>query len=219
MELKDLLKSIFRHIVMIAVVTFLVTSTAAYISWNRLPKTYTAETTLYVIYRSNEETLNYSDMSLSMLLVNDYSELVQSNRVIGGAAVLLGLSPEYVKSSFQIDVNTSDTTRLLKLQVTGENPIQAANLANALATELAKCILDVANITNINIVDQAKVPTAPSGPSSLKITAIAGTLALIVSIFVAVIIDSVNIKIISREDVQNILEISVLAQIPFEKSK
>ena len=219
MESKDILKSVIRHIALIAILTFLTTAITAFVSWNVLPKTYTAQTTLYVMYRSSEDTLNYSEMSLSSQLVNDYSELIRSNRVIDGAASQLGLSSSEVQSSYQINVNTSTSTRLLKLQVTGTNPTRAANIANALAYELAKCILDVTNVTNISVVDQAKVPSEPSGPPALKITGEAGILALMTSIALAVIIDMINVKIITKEDVQSILGVSVLAQIPLDFSK
>jgi len=219
MESKDILKSVIRHIALIAIITFLTTAITAYISWNVLPKTYTAETTLYVMYRSNEDTLNSSEMSISSQLVNDYSELILSNRVIDGAASQLGLSSSEVKNSYQINVNTSTSTRLLKLQVTGTNPTRAANIANALAYELAKCILDVTNVTNISVVDQAKVPSEPSGPPALNITGVAGIFALMISIVLAVVIDMINVKIITKEDVQSILGVSVLAQIPLDFSK
>ena len=219
MESNDIIKSVIRHIALIAIITFLTTAITAFVSWNVLPKTYTAQTTLYVMYRSSEDTLNSSEMSISSQLVNDYSELIRSNRVIDGAASQLGLSSSEVKNSYQINVNTSTTTRLLKLQVTGTNPTRAANIANALAFELAKCILDVTNVTNISVVDQAKVPTEPSGPQSLKITGEAGIFALMASIALAVIIDMINVKIITKEDVQSILGVSVLAQIPLDFSK
>lgn len=219
MESKDILKSVIRHIALIAILTFLTTAITAFVSWNVLPKTYTAQTTLYVMYRSSEDTLNYSEMSLSSELVNDYSELIRSNRVIDGAASQLGLSSSEVEKLYQINVDTSTTNRLLKLQVTGTNPTRAANIANALASELAKCILDVTNVTNISVVDQAKIPSEPSGPPALKITGAAGILALVTTIALAVIIDMINVKIITREDVQSILGVSVLAQIPLDFSK
>ena len=219
MEVQGILKSIIRHIVFIVILTFLTIAVTAFVCWNVLPKTYTSETTLYVLYRSNEESLNYSEMTLSSQLVNDYSEFLKSDRVMDGAASLIGISSEELRNKFEINVVTSSTTRLLKLQVTGENPAEVANLANALATELAKCIMDVANVANINIVDQAKLPSKPSGPESLKITGIAGMVALSVTVFLSVLIDSINVKILTREDVQEILGESVLAQIPLDNTK
>lgn len=219
METQDILKSIVRHIVFIVVFTFITIAVTAYVCWNILPKTYTSETTLYVLYRSSEESLNYSEMTLSSQLVSDYSELLKSNRVMDGAASILGIDSEEMQKNFKIEVETSTTTRLLRLKVTGESPAQVANLANALASELAKCIMDVANVANINIVDQAKLPSEPSGPESLKITGIAGLIALVMTIFISVVIDSINIKIITREDAQEVLGVSVLAQIPLDIMK
>jgi len=220
MEIQDVFKSIIRHIVLIVVITFMTIAATAYICWNVLPKTYTSETTLYVLYRSNNETLSSTEMTLSSQLVNDYSALLKSNRVMGGAADILGIRSDEMQKSFKIDVETSTTTRLLKLKVTGTNPSQVANLANALAFELSKCIMDViTNVENINIVDAAKLPSEPSGPASLKITGVAGMLAAAIMIFISVLFDMINVKIVTREDVQDILGTSVLAQIPLDITK
>ena len=219
METQDIFKSIIRHIVFIVIFTFLTVAITAFVCWNVLPKTYTSETTLYVLYRSSEESLNSSEMTISSQLVNDYSELLKSNRVMDGASSILGIDSEEMQETFKIEVETSTTNRLLRLKVTGESPSQVANLANALASELAKCIMDVANVANINIVDQAKLPTEPSGPESLKITGIAGLVALVFTVFISVLIDSINVKIITQEDVQDILGVSVLAKIPLDITK
>lgn len=215
----DITKAIIHHIVLVVIIPLLAVAAAAYVCWNVLPKTYTAETTLYVLTQSDTSTLSSSELSVSTQLVNDYQELAESRRVIEGAAEMLGLDVAKMEAEYDISVDSTTSTRLIRLEVTGESAAQAANIANALATELSECILDVTNVENINVVDQAIPPSEPSGPQSLKITAIAGVGGLVLSVLLAILIDAINIKIQTRDDVREHLGVSVLAQIPIDKDK
>ena len=214
----DIFKAIFHHIVLVVIIPLFAVIAAAYVCWNVIPKTYTAETTLYVLTRSDTESLSYNELTVSTQLVNDYQELAESRRVLSGAAEMLGLDFEQMKKEFDISVDSTTSTRLITLQVTGESAAQVANLANAVATQLAECILDVTNVENINVVDQAVPPIEPSGPKSLQIIAVAGAAGLFLSVIFAIILEMVNVKIQTREDVQEYLGVSVLAQIPLDNN-
>lgn len=212
----DIFKAIFHHIVLVVIIPLFAVIAAAYVCWNVLPKTYTAETTLYVLTRSDTESLSYNELAVSTQLVNDYQELAESRRVLSGAAEMLGMDFAQMKKEFDISVDSTTSTRLITLQVTGESAAQVANLANAMATQLSECITDVTNVENINVVDQAIPPIEPSGPKSLQIIAVAGAAGLFLSAMFAIILEMVNVKILTREDVQEYLGVSVLAQIPFD---
>ena len=214
----DIFKAIFHHIVLVVIIPLFAVIAAAYVCWNVLPKTYTAETTLYVLTRSDTESLSYNELTVSTQLVNDYQELAESRRVLSGAAEMLGLDFEQMKNEFDISVDSTTSTRLITLQVTGESAAQVANLANAMATQLSECITDVTNVENINVVDQAIPPIEPSGPKSLQIIAVAGAAGLFLSAMFAIILEMVNVKILTREDVQEYLGVSVLAQIPLDNN-
>lgn len=215
----NITKAIIHHIFMVVVIPLIAVAVSAYVCWNVLPKTYTAETTLYVLTQSDTSTLSSSELSVSTQLVNDYQELAESRRVIEGAADMLGLDVAKMEAEYDIGVDSTTSTRLIRLSVTGESAAQAANIANALATELSACILDVTNVENINVVDQATPPSAPSGPKSFEITAAAGAAGLFLSIILAIIFDAINVKIQTRDDVQEYLGVSVLAQIPLDTNK
>ena len=217
--LLDAVRSVFRHIVLVVLIPLLAVAVTAFVCWNVLPKTYTAETTMYVITQSNADTLNYTELNLSTQLVNDYQELVNSKRVKNGAAAALGLDEKEMAEQYRIDVDSTTSTRLIRLKVTGQSPAMAANVANALADQLAKCILDVTNVENISVIDEATPPDEPSGPKSLRNTAIAGVAGLTLSIMLAIVIDLANVSIRSREDAERLLGRPVLAQIPLDNGK
>ena len=215
----DILKSIFRHIVLVAVVPMLAVAATAYLCWNVIPKTYTAETTMYVLTQTNTDTLNYNEVNLSTQLVNDYREMAESRRVTTEASEMVGITEKELESDYKISVDSTTSTRLIRLSVTGKSPAAAANLANALAAKLSDCILDVTNVENISIIDEATPPDKASGPKSLQYTAIAGVAALALSIGLAILIDATNVQVKTREDVERLLQLPVLAQIPVDNSK
>lgn len=219
MTIEQVFKSIFRHIVLVVLIPVFAVGITAFLCWNVLPKTYTAETSLYVLTQTNEDTLNYNELNLSTQLVNDYQELVESKRVKNGAGEMLGIDEKTIEQEYDIEVASTSSTRLIRLSVTGKSPAATANLANALAYQLSECIRDVANVENISIIDEATPPEQPSGPRSLANSAVAGVAGLAVSIVLALLIDLTNVRIRSREDVERILSLPVLAQIPVDNGK
>lgn len=219
MTTEQVFKSIFRHIVLVVLIPVLAVAITAFLCWNVIPKTYTAETSLYVLTQTNEDTLNYNELNLSTQLVNDYQELVESKRVKNGAGEMLGIDEKTMEEEFEIAVDSTTSTRLIRLSVTGKNPATVANLANALAYQLSQCILDVTNVENISIIDEATPPEEPSGPRSLIYSAVAGVVGLAISIALALLIDVTNVRIRTREDVEKLLSLPVLAQIPFDNGK
>lgn len=219
MTTEQVIKSILNHIVLVVIIPLVAVALTAYICWNILPKTYTAETTLYVLTKTDTDTLNYNEVNLSTQLVNDYREMAESMRVKKGAAEMVGISEKTLEEEYEISVDSTTSTRLIRLNVTAKNPAGAANLANALAAKLSDCILDVTNVENISIIDEAVPPEEPSGPRSLMYSAVAGVAGLAISVAIALLIDNMNVKIKSRDDVEQLLHLPVLAQIPIDSTK
>lgn len=219
MTTQQILKSLLNHIVLVVIIPLIVVAATAYLCWNVIPKTYTAETTMYVLTQTNTDSLDYSEINLSTQLVNDYREMAESRRVKTEAAAMVGIPVKDLEKEYSISVDSTTSTRLIKLQVTGKNPAKAANLANAMAAKLSDCILDVANVENISIIDEATPPEEASGPKSLQYSAIAGVAGLALSVGLAILIDNTNVRIKSRDDVEQLLHIPVLAQIPVDSGK
>ena len=200
-------------------IPLLTVAATAYYCWNVLPKTYTAETTLYVLTKTDTDTLSYNEVNLSTQLVNDYREMAESRRVTKAAAEMVGITEKEIEENYKISVDSTTSTRLIRLTVTAQNPANAANLANALAAKLSDCILAVTNVENISVIDEATPPEEPSGPKSLQYTAIAGVTGLAISVALALLIDNFNVKIKTRDDVEQLLGLPVLAQIPIDNTK
>lgn len=216
LELFQLLKNHLKLVIALPIIFALVTAVG---SWIFLANTYTANVSMYVLANSSETQSNTSlstDLSASQMITNDVSELIQSERVLNQAANQLGMSESELKG-YDIKVTSSTTTRLITISVTGDTPNSAAAIANGIADTTNNVAQEIMNIEAVNVIDQAEVPTSPSGPPRTMYTAVAFLAGIFVAVAIVVIMDMINTRIRKPEEIEELLDIPVIGRIPVIK--
>jgi capsular polysaccharide biosynthesis protein len=214
LELIGLLRRNARLVIALPVICAVV---AAIYCWGFLPNQYTAEVSIYALTNSlnnqNETATNtdYSDLQSSQLLANDFVELAKNDQLKADVATKMKL-PDL--DDYDIDVDSSTTTRVIKVDVTGTDPQMTAQVANTFASQLGKTAKRVMGVEAVNIVNPAEVPQEPSGPSRALYTLVALIAGLFVAIVVVVIKDMTNTSIRSDEDLEELLALPVIGQFP-----
>ncbi len=176
--------------------------------------TYTATTDMYVLASSegsNSSSALSSDLSASQMLTNDVATLLQSDRVMTDAADQLGL-PNL--RGYDITVTSESTTRVITLQVTSSDAQGSANVANALADCVSNVAQEVMNVESVNVIDEAPTPEAPSGPNRMLYVAVAAMAGLFAAVAIVVLMDVIDTRVRSAEDVEELLELPVIGRIP-----
>lgn len=216
LELFQLLKNHLKLVIALPIIFALVTAVG---SWIFLANTYTANVSMYVLANSSETQSNTSlstDLSASQMITNDVSELIQSERVLNQAANQLGMSESELKG-YDIEVTSSTTTRLITISVTGDTPNSAAAIANGIADATNSVAQEIMNIEAVNVIDQAEVPTSPSGPPRTMYTAVAFLAGIFVAVAIVVLMDMINTRIRKPEEIEGLLDIPVIGRIPVIK--
>lgn len=216
LELFQLLKNHLKLVIALPIIFALVTAVG---SWIFLANTYTANVSMYVLANSSETQSNTSlstDLSASQMITNDVSELIQSERVLNQAANQLGMSESELKG-YDIKVTSSTTTRLITISVTGDTPNSAAAIANGVADTTNSVAQEIMNIEAVNVIDQAEVPTSPSGPPRTMYTAVAFLAGIFVAVAIVVLMDMINTRIRKPEEIEELLDIPVIGRIPVIK--
>lgn len=216
LELFQLLKNHLKLVIALPIIFALVTAVG---SWIFLANTYTANVSMYVLANSSETQTNTSlstDLSASQMITNDVSELIQSERVLNQAANQLGMSESELKG-YDIEVTSSTTTRLITISVTGDTPNSAAAIANGIADTTNSVAQEIMNIEAVNVIDQAEVPTSPSGPPRTMYTAVAFLAGIFVAVAIVVLMDMINTRIRKPEEIEELLDIPVIGRIPVIK--
>lgn len=216
MTLLELLQLLKRHLGLVIGLPIVCAVAAAGICYTMLSNTYTASTSLYVLAQNDSESSSSlsSTLSASQLVSNDIAALIKSDRVMKEAANDLGLDN---LNAYKVSVNSQTTTRVITLDVTGKDPQGAADVANAMASEVSTVAQEVMDVRSVNVVDQASAPTKPSGPNRPLYVAVAFLAGLFVAIAAVVLMDMLNTKISNSDEAEKLLGLPVIGQFPAVK--
>lgn len=212
MTLQELLKVLHDHLLFVILLPLMSALVIGFVSFV-LPNQYTASTTVYVLAKSSNTSTSStsSDLTASQMITNDIATLIKSSNVSSSTASQLGLEN---LNGYSIKTTSSTTTRILTISVTGPNAQTAANIANTIVSVTSGISQNVMDVQSVNAIDSAVAPTTPSGPNHLLYTLVALIAGLFVAIAVCVLMETLNTKARSSEDVEELLGVSVIGHIP-----
>lgn len=215
MTLLELLQLMKRHLKLVIILPVACAVVAAVVCWGMMPNEYTAKTSMYVLAKQEaNNTSMQSTLSASQMITSDVAALMKSDRVTSDVASDLGMKS---LKSYDISVSSETTTRVITLSVTGKDAQVAANIANAMADDVSDVAQEVMDVSSVNVIDEAKVPTAPSGPKRPMYVAVAFLAGLFVAIAVVVLQSMINTKVSSAEEVEQLVGLPVIGQFPAVK--
>ena len=189
--------------------------TAGY-SYIAMADQYTASTSMYVLTKSknDSDSISNTDLTASQMLTNDVATLIKSSRVQQNAAEAVGLES---LSGYSVSVDSTTTTRVITVKVTGTSPANVAVVANQLAKTVDDIAKQVMDVQSINVIDEAIEPLSPSGPPRLMYTAVAFLAGLFVAIAIIVIADMANTRVRSGEEATELTGLTVIGRMPVIK--
>ena len=181
---------------------------------------YTAFTKLVLAGQSSDatgnttEAITTTDLTINSKLVGTYSELVTSNDVVRQVIANTGIdiSEEALKSS--IEVSSVEDTDVIRISVTNQNPTYATKLTNETAKAFMEKVAEIYNINNVHVVDEAEEPQSPSNVNHLKDVIIFTFIGVVVAVAYVLIANMLDNTIKTREEVERLYKIPVIAEIP-----
>lgn len=219
MTLLELFKLLRKHLALVIVLPIVLAVATAGVSWGLLDNQYTAKVSVYVLNSKEKEgtanTTVYNDLTASQLMANDIATLAKSDTVQEKTAQSLGM--ESLKG-YKISVESSTTTRVIDISVTAEKAEAASIVANEIAKVLSTVAQQVMGVESVNVVDQAKVPVEPSGPSRAMYTAVAFLAGIFLAVAIVVVLDMVNTRVRNPEEAEELLSLPVIGRIPTIKN-
>ncbi len=219
-SLRDLYYILKKWIALIIILPIIAVAISGAISYFVLEPEYQTFTTLMVGKPKDyisENKLEYNELMLNQKLVSTYGEIVKSRLVTDKVINNLGLEISFEGFRNKVNVNLVKDTEIIKIQVTDNNPMLAAKIANETAQVFMEGVQTIMKVENVQVIDVAQVPSRPISPRKMLNMAIAGVLGLMVSVFIAFLVEFLDNSIKTPEDVENYLELPVLGAIPMIK--
>lgn len=178
---------------------------------------YTASTRVYVLNRSNENMVVYSDYQISTQMLSDYKVLITGRNVTQEVVESLGLDMDGAALAKKISVTAPEGTRFVQISVTDTDPVRAAQIANMVRQIASVQIRELMDVDAVNLVYEAEVPAKPSAPNVLQNTLMAAAIGLILVLVALTVFFVLDDTIRTEEDVTRYLNLSVMGVIPLEE--
>lgn len=215
-------KAILRRIwIVVLAVVFAATVCGIYCVGFKTP-VYEATVSVYVNATEtsvNSGGLSASDLATAQRLVATCIYIMKSDRVVETAEskVVWDLSTEKIAGMF--NAKGVGETECFTITATHTDPQVAADVANALGSAAVSEIPKVIQGSIISIIDNAKVPTAPSGMSALEVILLGALLGGVVACVGVTISETLDKRIKEEDDLKLFAPYTVIGIIPdFEES-
>lgn len=178
---------------------------------------YSSTATLYIL-RQNDENQSaataYNEINLASKVVNDCTHMLKSRSVVEPVIEELGLDMTYSELYSKISTSNPKDTRILEVIVAGQTPEQAKRIVDRICEVGQEKIAQAMGYQQVNLYEYGTMPKSPSNRTGLKIYAMVGVGAALLVYAVFVVAYLLDDRIRSDEDVERLLGLSILADIP-----
>ena len=177
---------------------------------------YRSTTRIYVVNRnqSDKPGLTNQDLQAGTYLVKDYREIILSQDVLEKVVTDLGLTIDAKALAKKVQVTVPADTRIVSISVSDYKPDEASRIANALREVAAQKIITVTRVSDVTTLEEARPAIGPSSPNIRRNTVIGVGLGAGLVIVVVLLIELFDDRVKRPEDIEDVMEISLLGVIP-----
>ena len=181
---------------------------------------YRAEATMIVNTRQDQTaTVTNDQITSAQKLVDTYSIIIRSRRVIDPIMEKLNIEDEYEDFVETILVESVNDTQVMSIQVENKDPEIALQVVQEIVNRAPGAIISTVEAGSVNVVSEPYVNAEePVSPSKLKNTAIAALIGLFISSGTFLLIAFLDNTFKSEEDIQKQLGLVTIGIIPTTES-
>lgn len=217
-DLREYFAIIKKRFWIIALIAIVATTVSGIISYVRYVPVYQAQTTLIVSAEpvNGNTVLTGDQMSVTQKLAVLYGEVIKSRAVLEPVIKDLNLDMTYNQLSASVSVTPVNETQIMNLMVQDTNPERARDIANKIPEVFGKEAKRITNANKVEVIDKAILSKAPINSNKTMNMVIAAVLGAMIGLFVIFLIEYLDNKIKTPQDIQKHLELPILGVIPDE---
>lgn len=179
---------------------------------------YESTASMYIL-RDNESASTstsdaYNEFSLALKVVNDCSYMLKSRTVLDQVIDELDLDCSYNTLYKLVSTENPENTRILEVTVKSDSPEQAKQIVDLLCQIGQEKINDAMNADQINLYELGSLAQKPCNKTGLTTFVLVGIAAAVVVYGVFLVMFLLDDMIRTGEDVEQLLGLSVLGEIP-----
>lgn len=176
---------------------------------------YHGTTSIVLVQQSNETAgVTQSDLNVNEKLVSIYSEIIRSRRVLSQVISELRLDYTIEELAKKINVTSLSNTPIIKIIVSDEDGKEAVKIANKTADIFSKEVVDIYNMENISILDEAIEEAKPYNVNFTKQLVIYVAVGTVLGFGIVFAMYYFNDKITNKKEIETLLNLPVIGEIP-----
>lgn len=213
-DLSELFRAVLKYFKLIIVLCILFGVGGFFGTKLLITPTYTASTSIYLTPQISESgSLDYNSQMANSKLVTNALNLLTQNNIMSEVAKDVGLeSADSVKS--MVSVSNDSNTEIITVTATSNDPKLSKNIANDTVSTFIRTMQKNLNVSNIEVVDKAKLSYVPSGPNVKKNTLLATMVGFVLGCGYAVLRFLFDNRLRTKEEAEKYLGIPVFCEIP-----
>ena len=215
-DVLQLFRALWKRKLVILLVAIITSSVAFAYSTFVIKPEFTSTTRIYVVSRNQEEKsgLTNQDLQAGSYLVKDYREIILSQDVLEKVVsdLKLDLTPKGLANKIKVTVPVD--TRIVSISVNDRVPEEASRIANSLREVAAQKIISITRVSDVTTLEEARPAIGPSSPNISRNTVIGAGLGAGLVIVVVLLIELFDDRVKRPEDIEDVMEISLLGVIP-----
>lgn len=217
-DLSELLRLLWSHVLQIvavglvaAVISFLVCLVCTF----ALTPRYQASVNMIVNTRQDSTTTVSTDnITSAKNMIDTYAVIIKSNLVLNDVIQRMGLDMTYSQLADSITVGSVNSTQIMAITVTNENPGLAGKIAQTIAEVAPDVIVEKVEAGSCKAVSDVEIGTTPVYPQTKKTTLLCALAGMVAACALLAVNHLLHNYIVDDEDVQKKLDLPVLGFIP-----
>ena len=223
MELTDYLRVIRKHWVSLILIFLAAMGSAAGVSALMTP-VYTASAGVFLTVNSGDTAGELNQGSTyAENQVRSYAQVVTAPVVLQPVIDKLGLGVTVGKLAERVTATVPVNTAIVNIDVTGTDPVQTADVANAIAQQLIVVVDELSpqsqggsKTVKASIITPASVPVEWTSPRVLLNLALGALIGLLLGVGQAVLRVRLDTRVVGEADVALVTDRSVVGAIAFD---
>ena len=212
-DLRELFEYFKTKLLSIIIIVILVIAVGnIYTTLTRVPL-YKSDTTIVLVSEANTQN-NYTDLQMNKNLVDTYSEIIKSRKVLNPVIKNLKLKYSYNELKSSVSVSSVTNTEIIRVSVSNKNSKKAKEIANEIGNVFTDKIQKIYNLNNVSIVDKAIESKAPYNINYVKDNIIYIAIGLVLSCGLVFIKFYFDTTIKTSEEIENKLGLTILGIVP-----
>lgn len=215
-NVERLFKTLMRRLWILIIIALLFGYVAYEYTDRYITPIYSATISMYIQNANNYKgNITSGDLNSSQALAGTISVLLKSNRVMEKVAQSISdiqISPGQLAS--MVSTSVVESTGILNITVRSENPYIAQKAVNAIGEVAPGELMAFLDAGKIELLDHANLPLFPSYPNVKQNILFAAIIGFVLSALAVMLIDLLDTRIKSEDDIKQITDIYLIGVIP-----